>query len=461
MANNKVVRSAVWYTASNILVKGIGFITVPIFTRLLTQAEYGVYSNYLAALQVMTIVVTLSLESTIINAKKDFSEDLDGYVFSMMVLSCLSAAVWLLVVNIFPTLFEDLMSLNIRYINAALVYLVFFPVVTLYQTWERFTYRYKTTVLISLLLSIGVAAVSVALAVVLPNKLDGAIAGRALPAIAVGAFLLALFIRRGARVSVSYWRYSLPIALPYIPHLLSMALLGALNKLFITQSLGAEANALYSLAYSCGQVISIFVTSLNTAFSPWLGDSLAAGRYADIRMIATPYVALFAVMAIAASMVAPETLLVLGGEGYLGAQAAIPPVAIGCILQFAYCLYVNVEQYEKKTSWMALASASAVGVNALLDVVLVPRFGYISAAWASAAAYAWLMAAHMLIVGRTGMLKVYDNASIVCVTLTASLLVAISQALYSSPAVRLISVCILAVAFFGLLRKIRATGVLK
>ena len=84
---SKVVKSAVWYTASNLLVKAVGFITIPIFTRLLTKAEYGIYNNYLAGLAVMTVVVSLTLEATIISAKREYADDLDSYVFSMMVLS--------------------------------------------------------------------------------------------------------------------------------------------------------------------------------------------------------------------------------------------------------------------------------------------------------------------------------------------------------------------------------------
>lgn len=435
---SKVIKSAAWYTASNILVKALGFVTVPVFTRLLTQEEFGVYNNYLAALQLMTIVVTLSLESTIISAKKDYPDELGDYVFSMMVLSCLSAFVWLLVVNLFSGFFSTVFALNIKYLNALLIYLVFFPVVTLFQAWERFTYRYKTTVAVSVLLALGVAGISVALTLLLPDKLDGAIAGRAIPVVAIGATLFVCFLLRRHACRVSYWRYALPVALPYIPHLLAMALLGAMNKIFITRMVGAEANALYSLAYNCGQVITILVTSLNTAFSPWLGDSLAQRCYSRIRTVATPYVAAFALLAVAASLLAPEALLVLGGERYTGARYAIPPIAIGCVLQFSYCMYVNIEQYEKKTAWMAAASISAAVVNAALDILLIPSVGYLAAAWATAISFAWLMAAHMLIVRHIHMLHVYDNVAIAFSTGFACICIAASSLLYDTLAVRLL-----------------------
>lgn len=442
--NGQVVKSAVWYTVSNLLVKALGFITVPIFTRLLTKAEYGIYNNYLSWLAVMTVVVSLTLEATIISAKRDYADDLDGYVASMMALSVVSALVWLLLANLLPAVFSELMELDRRYVNALFLYLLFFPIVTLFQTWERFTYRYKITVAVSVVLSVGIAGLSVILTMWLPNKLDGAILGRTLPAVLIGAALLLWFWRRGAKIKLSYWTYALPIAAPFIPHLLSMTLLGALNRIMVTRMCGAEANALYSLANNCGQIITIFVTSLNGAFSPWLGDKLTERSYGEIRSVARPYVACFAAISMGVSLLAPEVLLVLGGESYIEAVYVIPPVAFGCVLQFVYTMYVNVEQYEKKTLGMAVASASAVVVNYVLDILLIPQFGYIAAGWASAAAFGWLLAAHMWLVGRMGMLHVYDNRFNVMGACVIGAAMALCTLLYPYAVVRWIAFLVLA-----------------
>ena len=47
----------------------------------------------------------------------------------------------------------------------------------------------------------------------------------------------------------------------------------------------------------------------------------------------------------------------------------MPPVAAGCLLQFVYCMYVNIEQYEKKTVGMAMASVVAAGLNFVLNFI--------------------------------------------------------------------------------------------
>ena len=44
--NSKLaVKSVLWYTIGNVLLKGIAFISTPIFTRLLTRNDFGAFNN--------------------------------------------------------------------------------------------------------------------------------------------------------------------------------------------------------------------------------------------------------------------------------------------------------------------------------------------------------------------------------------------------------------------------------
>ncbi len=52
----------------------------------------------------------------------------------------------------------------------------------------------------------------------------------------------------------------------------------------------------------------------------------------------------------------------------------MPPLTLGCVWQFFYTLYVNVEQFEKKTVGMAMTTM-AVTVNGVLNYLLVLKLG--------------------------------------------------------------------------------------
>ena len=51
------VKAGLWYVISTFLVKGLSFITTPIFSRLLSKEAYGEFSNF-ASWQVLLLIIT-------------------------------------------------------------------------------------------------------------------------------------------------------------------------------------------------------------------------------------------------------------------------------------------------------------------------------------------------------------------------------------------------------------------
>jgi len=43
---NKVVKAGSWYTVTNFFTKDLAFLTLPIFTRLLSTSDYGIANLY-------------------------------------------------------------------------------------------------------------------------------------------------------------------------------------------------------------------------------------------------------------------------------------------------------------------------------------------------------------------------------------------------------------------------------
>jgi len=436
--NIKALKSGVWYTAANFITKSIGFITTPIFTRLLSHTDYGLYSNYASWLSTFTVFATLNLGASFISARFDHEKDFDGYISSTLVLSSIVTAILALFINLFPTFFSGFTGVDIQYINIMIVYLLLFAAVDMFQTRERYFYGYKLSVVTSLSIAISTALLSVILVVNMENKLFGRIIGSAIPTILVGIILYIVLIKRGKKVNIKYWRYALPICVPYIPHVLSLSLLNSMDKMMITKICGAEENALYSVAYSCGAVITLLVTSLNTAFSPWLGEKLNQKKYVEIHKVSKYYILLFVFGTCGIMLLTPELLLIMGGKSYNGAIYVMPPVAFGCVFQYLYTMYVNVEQFEKRTVGMAFASIAAALSNYVLNSLFIPKFGYIAAAYTTLASFAILLFIHMFLVRRMGLLKVYPTKLIFIMLGCMSVYTVLIHVLYLNRIIRYI-----------------------
>lgn len=443
-ANNnvKALKSGVWYTTANFITKSIGFITTPIFTRLLSHTDYGLYSNYASWLSTFTVFAALNLGSSFISARFDHEKDFDGYVSSTLVLSSLVTIFWAVVINLFPGFFSSLTGLETRYINVMVIYLLLFSAVDMFQTRERYYYAYKISVMTSLFIAFSTALLSVLLVVNMENKLLGRIIGSAFPTIFIGIFLYVVLVWRGKKVDIKYWKYALPICIPYIPHALSLSLLNSMDKIMITRICGTEENALYSVAYSCGAVITLLVTSLNTAFSPWLGEKLNKHSYEEIRKASRPYVLLFVYAACGVMLLTPELLLVMGGRSYSEAIYVMPPVAFGCVCQFMYTMYVNIEQFSKKTFGMAIASIIAALSNFALNSFFIPRVGYLAAAYTTLASFLILLFIHMFLVNQMGLQNVYSTKMIYAVLAFMTAYTAFIHLLYLNITARYIMIAL-------------------
>ena len=410
MANsNVVIKSGLWYTVANFLTKGILFLSTPIFTRLMTQQEFGAFSNFSSWLSILVIVVTLNVEASLISARYDYEQTLDKYIFSALTLSSVSTLLWAVVCNLFMGPIREFLGLEPLYINGMFAYLLVFPALQLFQTQERFFFRYKTSAALSLVTTFGSCALSVLLVMgMTTNRLGGRIIGHILPTVVIGLWLYLLLARRGRSIDFGAWKYTLRVCLPYVPHLLSMTVLSSTDRIMITKMCGEADNALYSVAYNVAMIVTLLLTALNGAFSPWLAQKLAREEYDDVRQVSKRYIGIFMLFGIGLMLLAPEVLLIMGGRDYLVAKPVMVPVAIGCMCQFLYTLFVNVEQFYKKTAGMALASVSAAVLNYLLNWWLIPRFGYVAAAYTTLVGYLWLLTVHMLLVRRMKKQQVYS-----------------------------------------------------
>ena len=77
-------KASIWYTICNFFQKGISFIAVPIYVRLLTTDEYGDWSVFQSWRDILIIFASLNLFSGVYTKTLvDNKDDRDRYTSSM------------------------------------------------------------------------------------------------------------------------------------------------------------------------------------------------------------------------------------------------------------------------------------------------------------------------------------------------------------------------------------------
>ena len=129
------------------------------------------------------------------------------------------------------------------------------------------------------------------------------------------------------------------------------------------------------------------------------------------------------------ALVARPLSEVLIGEDLRTAAASVTPwIALSALL-FGLTAYYFGQAFTlgKKTRRLLLAMAIPAGLNVILNLILVPRFGLMGAAWATAASFGLGMFATMLIGRRVVALPIPWESLARCVVATGIMALVVSR----------------------------------
>ncbi len=441
-----VAKIGIIYTLSNMLVKGMAFLTTPVFARLMTKAEFGDFGNISSWANIISIVVTLQLYVSIVRAKYDYKEDLDKYLSSILILGNIITLVWWGVIELNISFFENLFDMSRFYIRVLFIYALFSPAMQLLMYKNRISSKYKGVVALTWVTLVSATGGSVVLMLLMSNRLTGRVLGNYGLVALVDVALWIYVLVKGKCVSPKFWKYALTFSIPLIPHELAGQLLISSDRIIIKKLYGAEDAALYTLAYTISMMASVLLSSMNQAIQPWLYDKMEEGNKKEIRKISIPYTLFFAAGCVAIMLIGPEVVYIFGGGKYKDALYVIPPVCYGVMLQFIYTLYANVEFYEKKTGWISAATLVSAGINVGLNFLLIPIFGYIAAAYTTAIGFAFMVLFHCLVVRfKTEYWEMYNLKILLCILLGVTVMTGLVLVLYSFVIIRYIVILLFAV----------------
>ena len=409
ITSGELVKSSLWYTVGNYIKKGIMYLTVPLFARLMTKAEMGDYSNYLAWIEIFVIVVGFSLESSINRARIDFPGEVKQYCSTLLILGTGMSMVDYLIVIALMRQFEVWLSLDSFYIHLMFAYLLSMHAYSIYLALQRIKYKYKTSVLITVGYAVISTAASIVLVLLMQDKFMARSLGHVVPYIVISIPIYVFLITEGRSFQWRYVKYALGFCWPFVLHSLALRVLNLSDRVMITNMVGSEANATYTIANNCVAIAGLFVLSLNTAISPWVFDQLEKKDYHSLKKMTLPYVAIFCLIIQLIQLAAPEILLIMGGEKYLDARDCFLPLFTSMIVTFCYTMYVNVEQYSRKTWAIALGTGIAATLNVVLNLFLIPIFGYTAAAYTTLAGYTVLFVVHFVFVRIIGYKNIYND----------------------------------------------------
>lgn len=397
--NKRALKSGFWYTINSFLTRGLGIITVPLFSRVLSQEEYGMVNNFNSWLGILTIIASLNLYASITRAKIDHEEDIDSFISSILVLSTVSVTIIYIFVLLFHTKVESIMEMDINIVSYMFVYIIFSNAFSFIQTKHKAFLEYKSFTIISFMTAIVSVILSVILVTFMKEKYFARILGLTIPTMLIGAVMFITTIKKSNRIiNIQYWKYALALSLPLILHVLAGNILSQFDRISIAKIHGFEEVALYGMAYNIASLLSVVWTSFNGSWVPWFYERMRENKIDEIRNTSKYYISTFMYIAILLLAFSPEIMKIMGPSNYYGGIYAIPPILLGLFFQFIYSLYTNIEFYHKKTMYIPIGTVLSAIINIVLNILFIPKFGYIMAAYTTLISYLCLFIFHYLMI---------------------------------------------------------------
>lgn len=375
---------------------GLNFLLLPILTKHLTPADYGIISLVNTYVSVFIPIIGLSTAGFAVVEYYDPKlprEEFPHLFSSVRVIPLIGTAVLALLFLIGSPFLPGIMELPLT----AYWLVVPLTLLTLYFTnFSTFLVATKRAGLFaatSIARLVAETLLTVALVVWLGRAWNGRIeSALAIAGIfSVGSFY---FYRKWGLISwnirKTYIRQAVLFGTPLIMHQIGKFVINQSDRIFLTKMVSLDEMGIYSVGYQVGTVILIVVTAFSNFFSPFLYEKLAKGGEEEKReVIRVSYWSLIGTLACVflLTLATPIIFRYFVDPSYAGAAKYVFWVGLGYFFWAIYIVFSGYIFFLKKTKVLGYIAIVNVALNLLLNFLFIRYFGAIGAAYATCLSY--------------------------------------------------------------------------
>ena len=445
------VKASVSYVLASFLSSGIAYLTTPLYTRLLTDVEYGRTSLFLTWFNIFGIIAMFRLDAGVFNnGMVDYPEKRDEYSFSMLILSNIITIAFSIVFLPLFSFSKQIDGLDMPTAVLMCMLFLFQPAYTFWNTRHRYEYKYKKPLLFSLIATIVPTAITIILLLFTSiNRVYSRLFGYYGTLV---LFYIVFYVHTGVknqwRINTSYWKHALKFNLPLIPHYLSLYILSSSDKIMISKYVGEASTAYYSVAYTIAAIALTVWSAINGSLIPYTYEKCKQKEYGSINQVAMPMLFFFLLVCGGIVLVAPEALSILAPAEYSDALSVVPPVIGGVFFQVQYSLFANVLYYYKRPKYVMFGSIISASLNLLLNYIFIPKYGYQAAGYTTLICY--IIQATLDYIGMKIAIKetIYDIKAIILLSVTVIVISLIAVSTYPYPVIRYVLIFIIFLGLF-------------
>ena len=376
----------------------VSFFLLPILTKLVTPAEYAIWSQSIIIAGVLTPIILLKFDTSIIkffptwnNQNKKKNSVILFMLILILILFCLVATIALVFdQKIAHLIFGNYqMSFYIPLIIGLLLSeLLFEFLIALLRISNRIG---KVSIYILMKGIWRLATISLILI-----GSDGSFYLAFWSLVLFQLFITLLFcvweikplslVKAGLKEGRTDWAKILKFSLPLIPFIILMGVNNFIDRFFITHFLGLNSLAPYAAGFSLAVVITFFYSTISFMLFPELSKKWANKNKTIIinimKKVITAYLALTIPYLVFIGIAGVDVLLVLTTKNYFISSQTLFLISFNIALYGFYQITYFVVLLGRGSLNAPIMMLVVTGINLLLNLALIPKFGILGAALA-------------------------------------------------------------------------------
>ncbi|GGC84964.1 polysaccharide biosynthesis protein [Thalassobacillus devorans] len=405
--NSSLMKSSSVYTLANMMNAAIPFFMLPILTRYLTPADYGIVSMFTVIIGFLIPLIGINIHGAINRQYFEKEVDISKYITTGLLFLIGNSVVFSLLIWLLAGPISNLTSFPKEWLWAAL--LVAIAQVVFQITLVMWQVRVKPIPfgvfqVTQTTLNVGL---SLWFIVLLGFDWQGRIQGQTIAFTLAGFFGLIILIKDGwvkVGFEVKYLKNLFSFGLPLIPHALGTFIITMSDRLFITNMIGVAETGIYTVGYQIGMIIMIIQDSFNKAWVPWFYNALKKNDEAlkiKIIKITYSYYVLIIIFALMLSVLSPWLITYFIGDSFRNASQFVFWVALGYAFNGMYKMVTNYIFFIQKTYLLAWLTFLTASLNVIFNYFLIKMNGSIGAAQSTTLAFlvsfilTWLLASKL------------------------------------------------------------------
>ncbi|OQC44816.1 MAG: Polysaccharide biosynthesis protein [Bacteroidetes bacterium ADurb.Bin028] len=407
----KLAGQTVIYGFSSVLGRLLNYLLVPLYTRLFLPEVYGIITELYAYVTFLLILLTYGMETGLFrfgNDKQNFNKVYSSILFSLSVTSSL----FIIIVLVFLEPIASAMqySEHPEYIlwMALIVALDAFTSIPFARLrLENKAWKFAIIKLINICTNIGFNLFFLIYCPKLLNSNpDSFILNIYSPNIGVGyvfisnllANIITLIILLpeifNVKIKVDFkllktiLKYSLPLLVAGFAGMINETLDRVMLKHLVPEELNPMAQlGIYGANYKLAVLMTLFIQMFRYAAEPFFFQNKNESNARQLYAKATKYFIIFGLMIFLGVMFYIDIIKYFISPNYHEGLKVVPILLIANLflgIFFNFSIWYKLNDMTKYGAWLAIFGAV---ITIVLNLVLVPIYGYVGAAWATLVCY--------------------------------------------------------------------------